>query len=64
MTLPLSYTEEALADLDDIYDFIAADNPVRAETYVEDIKKACRSLCKTPLLLALRGPIFGLVSAS
>ncbi|MCI0467259.1 MAG: type II toxin-antitoxin system RelE/ParE family toxin [Beijerinckiaceae bacterium] len=50
MTLQLSYTQKALADLDDIYDFIASDNPVRAETYIEDIKKACRSLCGTPLI--------------
>jgi toxin ParE1/3/4 len=50
VTLQLSYTEEALADLDDIYEFIALDNPVRAETHVDNIKKACRSLCETPFI--------------
>lgn len=50
MTLELSYAEEALADLDDIYDFIAPDNPARAESYIDDIKKACRSLCETPFI--------------
>ncbi|MGH6858136.1 MAG: type II toxin-antitoxin system RelE/ParE family toxin [Methylocella sp.] len=50
MTLPLSYAHKARADLDDIYDFIAADNPVRAETYIEEIEAACEGLCEMPML--------------
>jgi toxin ParE1/3/4 len=50
VTLPLCYTQKAVTDLDNIYDFIASGNPLRAETYIEDIKKACRSLCETSLI--------------
>lgn len=50
MTRALIYSGDAEADLDDIFDFIAADNPRRARTYVEDIRKACRDLCHTPLI--------------
>jgi toxin ParE1/3/4 len=46
----LSYTQKARADLDDIYDFIAPDNPLRARTYIEDIETACEGLCDTPML--------------
>jgi len=46
----LIYTGKAEADLDEIFDFIAADNPRRARTYIEDIRKACRTLCHTPLI--------------
>lgn len=44
------YSPEAQADLDEIFDFIAADNPRRARTYVEEIRQACRNLCETPFL--------------
>lgn len=50
MTPTLIYSGLALADLDDIFDFIAADNPRRARTYIEDIRKACRDLCHSPLI--------------
>lgn len=50
MTRALIFTGEAQADLDEIFDFIAADNPRRARTYVEDIRQACRHLCQTPLI--------------
>jgi toxin ParE1/3/4 len=50
VTLRLCYTQKEVTDLDNIYDFIASGNPLRAETYIEDIKKACRSLCETSLI--------------
>ena len=50
MTRALIYTGRAEADLDEIFDFIAADNPRRARTYIEDIRQACLNLCKTPLI--------------
>ena len=50
MTRALIYSGDAEADLDDIFDFIAADNPRRARIYIEDIRKACRDLCHTPLI--------------
>ncbi|WP_428391712.1 type II toxin-antitoxin system RelE/ParE family toxin [Lichenicoccus sp.] len=50
MTRALTYSGSAEADLDDIFDFIAADNPRRARTYIEEIRQACRHLCHTPLI--------------
>ena len=50
MNATLVYSRKAEADLDDIFDFIAADNPRRARTYIEEIQKACRDLCTTPLI--------------
>ena len=50
MTRALIYSGPAEADLDDIFDFIAADNPPRARTYIEEIRQACRDLCHTPLI--------------
>ena len=50
MTRRLIFTGPALDDLDEIFDVIAADNPHRARTYIEEIRQACRSLCATPLI--------------
>lgn len=50
MTRALIYSGPALQDLNDIFDFIAADNPIRARTYIEEIRKACRELCHTPMM--------------
>lgn len=35
-------------DLEEIFDFIAADNPRRARTYIEEIRLSCLSLCDMP----------------
>lgn len=37
----LVYARLARVDLDAIFDFIAADNPARAITYVREIEAAC-----------------------
>ena len=50
MTKPLVYSRQAQSDLDEIFEFIAADNPRRARSYVEEIQQACRALCDTPLI--------------
>jgi toxin ParE1/3/4 len=50
VTSNLVFSGPALDDLDEIFDFIAADNPRRARTYMEEIRQACRNLCKTPLI--------------
>ena len=50
MTKALIYSRQAQADLDEIFDFIAADNPRRARSYVEEIRQACRGLCDAPLI--------------
>ncbi len=50
-TMPdLVYRPAALADLDAIYDHIAADNPRRAFTYVQDIRERCKLLETHPRL--------------
>ena len=46
----LTYRPGALADLDGIYDHIAPENPRRAASFVEDIRKRCRTLCEHPEL--------------
>jgi toxin ParE1/3/4 len=50
VTRALIYSGAAQLDLDNIFDFIAADNPSRARTYIEDIRNACRDLCQNPLI--------------
>ena len=50
MTLGLTYSVQAQADLEDIFDFIASDDPRRARSYIGDIQQACRNLCVTPLI--------------
>ncbi|MDQ0392507.1 type II toxin-antitoxin system RelE/ParE family toxin [Labrys monachus] len=46
----LFYTLQAQADLEDIFDFIATDNPLRARTYIDEIRQACRNLCDAPMI--------------
>lgn len=50
MTRALVYTGQASLDFDEIFAFIASDNPLRARSYVEEIRAACRSLRETPYL--------------
>jgi toxin ParE1/3/4 len=46
----LVYSAQALADLEDIFDFIAADNPGCARSYIEEIQRICRNLGDAPLI--------------
>ncbi|WP_323165985.1 type II toxin-antitoxin system RelE/ParE family toxin [Pseudomonas bubulae] len=48
------YVEE---DLDNIADFIAQDNPVRAVTFIQDIRQKCLSIQHTPYHYQLRPDI-------
>lgn len=48
MTRELVLTPAARADLEEIFWFIAADNPRRARSYVAEIEQACRNLCDMP----------------
>ena len=50
MTRDLVFTPAARADLEEIFWFIAADNPRRARSYVEEIEQACGNLCDMPEL--------------
>jgi toxin ParE1/3/4 len=46
----LVFAPAARADLEEIFWFIAADNPRRARTYIAEIEQACRNLCDTPYM--------------
>ena len=41
-------TDEAQADLEDIGDWIARDNPSRALTFVKELRHRCQTLAKAP----------------
>lgn len=44
----LVFSPSARADLEEIFWFIASDNPHRARTYVAEIEQACANLCRMP----------------
>lgn len=44
----VEFTAEAEADLEEIADYIARDNPVRALSFVREIIERCSSLSKMP----------------
>lgn len=50
MSRVLLYARLARTDLNAIFDFIAADNPTRAISYVREIEAACEGLCSMPLM--------------
>jgi len=46
----LVYSVHARADLEEIFFFIAADNPARAGSYIAEIETACENLCSAPMI--------------
>ena len=50
MTRELFYSPHARADLEEIFWFIAEDNPRRAGTYIAKIETACERLRQTPMM--------------
>ncbi|MGV6873406.1 type II toxin-antitoxin system RelE/ParE family toxin [Pseudochelatococcus sp. B33] len=46
----LVFRPAALSDLDAIFDYIEPDNPLRAASFVADIRTRCRLLCDHPML--------------
>ncbi len=42
------FSPDALADLEEIGDFIARDNPRRALTFVQELRARCRALAAMP----------------
>jgi addiction module RelE/StbE family toxin len=44
----LVFTDEAKADLVQIGDWIAKDNPLRAVTFVDELEECCRQLTSMP----------------
>lgn len=58
MSRRLVFTPDAQADLDEIFLFIAADNPDRARAYIEQIVQNCRKLTTTPMIGVERSVIW------
>ena len=50
----LLISPRAAADLDDIADYIARDNPARAATFVADLEAKCRAVAAAPGLYPAR----------
>lgn len=46
--MKLRFRPDALADLEDIYDYIAADDPAAADELIHLIREKCKFLAKTP----------------
>ena len=51
--MQLRYTQDALVDLLEISEFIARDNPTRALSFVDEMKRHCKNLSN----MALSSPI-------
>jgi toxin ParE1/3/4 len=51
--MKLVFTDEAKFDLDDIGDWIADHNPVRAITFVDELVARCAKLTEAPFAYAL-----------
>ena len=47
------FTARAEADLESIGDYIAKDNPLRAVTFIQEVRKRCYDIAKTPLVAPL-----------
>jgi toxin ParE1/3/4 len=45
---------EAEADLEEIGDFIAQDNPHRADTFIDEIRARFEDICRMPLAYVAR----------
>jgi toxin ParE1/3/4 len=45
---PVAFRPQALRDLEAIADYIAADNPRRAQSFVQELRKRCRLLGDFP----------------
>jgi len=50
----LVLSPRAAADLEEIADYIARDNPVRAVTFVAELEATCRAVAATPELYPAR----------
>jgi toxin ParE1/3/4 len=51
------FTSDALADLEDIGDFIAEDNPIRADSFVAELHDKARSIGRLPRAHPLRSDL-------
>jgi len=53
------FSDQAEIDLEEIGDYIAQDNPVRAESYVAEIQAYCRNLALPPDFRRVMGEFHG-----
>ena len=54
---PLRISPRAAADLDEIADYIARDNPERAITFIEELRAVCERTSHSPEAYTLRPDI-------
>lgn len=56
MTIPrrLLFSSRAAIDLEEIAEYIARDNPIRAASFVAELEAKCRAVAETPELYPLR----------
>ncbi len=54
MTVRIAYTIAARDDLQEIGDYISQDNPIRAHSYVRELRQHCRRIAEKPRLHRLR----------
>lgn len=54
MKLPIEFSERAEADLEDLGDYIALDNPRRAVSFVRELRARCDRLAERPRAHRLR----------
>jgi toxin ParE1/3/4 len=52
--MQLLFSPLAQSDLEDIGDYIALDNPRRAQTFIQEIRTECQKIVNTPLGFRLR----------
>ena len=51
--MKIRFTDEAKADLLQIGDYIARDNPTRALSFVEELEQKCRAIAASPMAFSL-----------
>src|SRR5690348_4076568 len=57
MARRLLLSPRAVADLEEIAEYIDRDNPVRAATFVAELEATCRTVARTPELYPARGDL-------
>ena len=55
--MQLEFSRFIEGDLDDIADYIAQDNPIRALSFIKDIRTKFRDIQRSPLIYQLRPEI-------
>lgn len=53
----LLFSPRAAADLEEIADYIARDNPVRAARFVAELEATCRAVAASPELYSIRSDL-------